>query len=129
MLDTGVQKTHPFLQQSPGVPKVVSEACFSTATARAAQLEHGLRLGRAVHLRARRVPARHARAGIAAGKGTTFSGVARGAGLVAIQVFSRFDGPTDCGAGEDPCALSFDSDQLAGLERVFAIRNTFRSAR
>jgi subtilisin family serine protease len=126
VLDTGVQKTHPFLQQSAGVSKVVSEACFSDGdcpggTSTSTVSGSGLPCTYAPDA------CRHGThvAGIAAGKGTTFSGVARGAGIVAIQVFSRFDGPADCGAGEDPCALSFDSDQLAGLERVFAIRNTF----
>jgi len=56
-------------------------------------------------------------AGIAAGRGTTFSGVAPGANLIAIQVFSQFTG-ANCGGGEDPCALSFTSDQIAGLDRV-----------
>jgi hypothetical protein len=66
-------------------------------------------------------------AAIAAGKGAvTASGVARNARLISIQVFSRFEGPANCvGAGEDPCTLSFDSDQLKGLQRVFALRNTF----
>jgi hypothetical protein len=62
--------------------------------------------------------------GIAAGKGTTFSGVAKDASLMSVQVFSRLTG-TDCnGTGNDPCALSFLSDQIAGLERVYNQRGT-----
>ena len=129
ILDTGVQKTHPFLQQAPGVPKVVSEACFSDGDCPGGTSE-STASGSGAPCSYAPDACRHGThvAGIAAGKGTTFSGVARGAGLVSIQVFSRFDGPTDCGPGEDPCALSFDSDQLKGLERVFAIRNTFPMA-
>jgi hypothetical protein len=133
VLDTGVQKTHPFLQQAGGGSKVVSEACFSgngncpggltSSTApnsgrNCTYAPSGCRHGTHV-------------AGIAAGRGgpgtgVTFSGVAPGANLIAIQVFSRFTGPANCtNAGEDPCTLSFPSDQLAGLQRVFALRNTF----
>ncbi len=128
VLDTGVQKTHPFLQHSPGVSKVISEACYSgggdcpgggtTSTAAGSgenctYAANGCRHGTHV-------------AGIAAGKGTVAtSGVARNGRLISIQVFSRFDGADCANAGEDPCTLSFDSDQLAGLQRVFALRNTF----
>lgn len=41
--------------------------------------------------------------------------------MVAVQVFSRFDGSSSCG-GSPPCALSFTSDQVLGLERIFALR-------
>ena len=51
-------------------------------------------------------------AGIAAGTGASFSGVAKDARLMSVQVFSRFTG-MPCIGGEDPCALSFASDQLA----------------
>ena len=40
---------------------------------------------------------------------------------MAIQVFSRFNTRTDCG-GSPPCALAWDSDIIAGLERVYALR-------
>jgi Subtilase family len=57
-----------------------------------------------------------------------FDGIAPGANLISIQVFSRFTGANCAGAGEDPCALSFTSDQIAGLDRVFALRNSFSIA-
>ena len=66
-------------------------------------------------------------AGIAAGKGTTFSGVAKDANIIAIQVFSRFDDPAQCG-GSAPCVMSYTSDQILGLERVYALRNTYNIA-
>ena len=121
ILDTGVDKNHSFL-----TGKVVEEACYSgngncpnnqmsqtgpgagvPCTYAASACRHGTHV-----------------AGIAAGSGATFSGVAKGANLMAVQVFSRFTGAANCGGGEDPCALSFTSDQLAGLERVFALRNS-----
>jgi hypothetical protein len=61
--------------------------------------------------------------GIAAGQGNTVSGVAKGASVIAIQVFSRFTGLDCVSAGEDPCALSLSSDLIAGLEHVFALKD------
>jgi hypothetical protein len=128
VLDTGVQRTHPFLQQSPGAPKVVSEACYSAGADCPGATTASTAAGSGAPCIYSPSACRHGThvAGIAAGKGTTFSGVAPGAGLVAIQVFSRFDGSVNCGPppNEDPCALSFTSDQIKGLERVFAIRTT-----
>jgi subtilisin family serine protease len=63
-------------------------------------------------------------AGIAAGQGSTFSGVARNANIMSVQVFSRFTGTACNNAGENPCTLTFSSDQIAGLERVYQLRNT-----
>ncbi|NJN95732.1 MAG: S8 family serine peptidase [Anaerolineales bacterium] len=76
-------------------------------------------------------------AGIAAGNNNGGNiGVARDATLIAIQVFSRFDddllsgGPTPCAdAGTaSPCALSYTSDQIKALERVFELRQSFNIA-
>ncbi len=129
ILDTGVSKTHPFLQHSPGVSKVVSEACYSGNGNCPGGGTQSVATGSGLNCTYAPSGCRHGThvAGIAAGKGSTFSGVAPGARLIAIQVFSRFDGPTNCGPppNEDPCTLSFSSDQLKGLERVFALRNTF----
>jgi subtilisin family serine protease len=130
ILDTGVDKTHPFLSG-----KVVSEACYSTtdalygsssvcpggaaeSTATDSGVNCDLTIDGCDH-------GTHV-AGIAAGKdpgGLGFSGVAREANLIAIQIFSRFDSTTYCG-GSTPCALSWDSDILKGLERVYALSGT-----
>jgi subtilisin family serine protease len=126
VLDTGVDKAHPFLKQASGALKVVSEACFSDGDCPGGG-NQSTAAGSGVPCTYAPSGCRHGThvAGIAAGRGSGFSGVARGAELISIQVFSRFDGTANCGTGEDPCALSFDSDQLAGLERVFALRNAF----
>jgi subtilisin family serine protease len=46
------------------------------------------------------------------------SGVARGASIMAVQIFSRFDNPADCGTIPAPCVLSFTSSQLRALQFV-----------
>ncbi|HWC01721.1 MAG TPA: S8 family serine peptidase [Methylomirabilota bacterium] len=128
VLDTGVQRTHPFL-----TGKVVSEACYSstiggqsrtvcpngreeqtgTNSARPCSLStcfHGTHVAGVV-------------AGDGAGAGVPFSGVAKGAKLVAIQVFSRITSAALCG-GVAPCLGAWESDIIAGLERVYELRTT-----
>jgi subtilisin len=132
ILDTGVDSSHPFLAN-----RVVEEACYSTTSgSRSSTLcpngqqeqtgpgagincdpdvifgcEHGTHV-----------------AGIAAGNGDLagvgFSGVAKNARIMAVQVFSQFNRFTDCG-GFPPCLGAWDSDIVAGLERVYELRNTY----
>jgi subtilisin len=132
ILDTGVDTSHPFL-----TGRVVEEACYSTTSgSRSSTLcpngqqeqtgpgagincdpdvllgcEHGTHV-----------------AGIAAGNGDLagvgFSGVAKNAGIMAVQVFSQFNRFTDCG-GFPPCLGAWDSDITAGLERVYELRSTY----
>ena len=64
-------------------------------------------------------------AGIAVGNGPP-SGVAPGANLVAIQIYSSFDGRRACGHQNSPCALTFTSDQIAGAEYVLDLYNNKR---
>jgi alpha-tubulin suppressor-like RCC1 family protein/chitodextrinase len=132
IVDTGVDKLHPFLSG-----KVISEACYSSINATysatplcpggviestlidaampyggscpAGKCDHGTHV-----------------AGIATGNGTSFSGVAKDASVIAIQVFSRFDSTTYCATS--PCVLAFTSDMILGLERVYALRNTYSIA-
>ena len=127
VLDTGVDSAHPFL-----AGKVVEEACYSTTSAQQSttlcpngadeQIGPGagvycpLELGGCWH-------GTHV-AGIAAGSGTPSGvpiwGVGRGASIMSIQVFSRFDGSA-CG-DSPPCIGAYTSDILAALERVYALR-------
>ncbi len=64
-------------------------------------------------------------AGIAAGNSGKLFGVAKDASLIAIQVFSRFTTPAACTPMPVPCLASFDSDELAALDYVYSLRNTY----
>ena len=120
VLDTGVDRMHPFLSG-----KVVEEACYSGNANCPNGLTTQTGVGSGVHCTYAVSGCKHGThvAGIAAGQGSSFSGVAKGANVMSVQVFSRFTG-TNCGGGEDPCALSYASDMVAGLERVYALRST-----
>jgi hypothetical protein len=139
ILDTGVQGAHEFL-----AGKVVSEACFSTtSTAGNATtvcpngLSTQIGAGAGVNCNLSVAGCDHGAhvAGIAAGANATCAlyGVAPGSKIIAIQVFSRFtdgSGKTPCAhAGlASPCVQTFPSDQIAGLNQVFALRSTFNIA-
>ncbi len=128
ILDTGVDKTHPFL-----AGKVVSEACYSTnnvasgaSTICPGGVTSSTGAGSALPYSSGVCPVGECDhgthvAGTAAGNGAGlpgvgFSGVAKDASVIAIQVFSRFT-PAACGSAS-PCAMSYSSDQILGLERV-----------
>jgi subtilisin family serine protease len=133
ILDSGVDKLHPFL-----AGKVVSEACFSSNNA--ADGASSLCPGGVAQTTANNAampysgacPAGEcdhgtAVAGIAAGSNATFTGIAKDAMLIAIQVFSRFDSVVNCGS-TTPCVLTYTSDQILGLQQVYALRNTYNIA-
>jgi subtilisin family serine protease len=125
ILDTGVDKTHPFL-----TGKVVSEACYSTndATSLSSSLCPGgvtdsTATGSGVNCDISGCYHGTHVAGIAAGKngsysGYNFSGVAKDASIIAIQVFSNINGSLS----------SWISDEIKGLEQVYALRNTYQIA-
>ena len=137
ILDTGVDKTHSFLKDGI-VEKVISEACYSTTFApndstsvcpggvpSSTATDSGLPCptstfgcDHGTHV-----------AGIAAGNGATFNGVAKDANLIAIQVFSEFTDPICASIGvPSPCAFTYTSDQIAGLDRVYGLRSTYNIA-
>lgn len=136
VLDTGVATRHPFLSG-----RVVHEACFSSTDpaegasslcpdgsgrqegpgsadagsgpcgAIPVQCDHGTHV-----------------AGIAAGNGRGVpgappGGVAPGADIFAVQVFSRIDSEATCG-GPEPCVIAFHSDVTAGLEKVLDLKES-----
>ncbi|MFH8463513.1 proprotein convertase P-domain-containing protein [Streptomyces sp. NPDC017991] len=136
VLDTGVDTGHPFFQD-----RVIAEACFSPTDAEysatslcpdgtAAEEGPGTadsETGACATLTA----CSHGThvAGIAAGDGTGIAGapargVAPGADIVAIQIFSKFTSETYCGPGAAPCVLSFTSAQIAALEKVQQLRQS-----
>jgi subtilisin len=126
IVDTGVDRAHPFF-----AGRVVEEACFSSTVAGQSTtlcpngLQTQIGAGSAVPCAFGSCWHGTHVAGIAAGNGATggvaFSGVAKGAGIMAVQVFSRFDSSAECG-GSPPCILAWTSDIIAGLERVYALR-------
>lgn len=116
ILDTGVDKNHPFLSG-----KIISEACYSNnlcpgGVTSSTAVNSGLHCSGAngcyhgTHV-----------AGIAAGSGYS-SGVAKGASIIAIQIYSRYDSASVCGYGNTPCVLSSTSKILSGLERVLELQ-------
>lgn len=127
ILDTGVDKTHNFL-----TGKVVAEACFSTTSvpykSTAVCSPWGSTApGSGLNCSDTYVGCSHGThvAGIAAGSGETFSGVAKDASLIAIQVFSGFPA-SECNGS--PCVMSWNSDQIAGLEHVYDLRSIYSIA-
>jgi subtilisin family serine protease len=126
VLDSGVEAGHPFL-----AGRVVEEACYSTNSGNRSRTlcpngrEEQTGPGAAAPCDLEGCWHGTHVAGIVAGNGAPagqpFSGVAPGAAIMAVQVFSRFDGFFDCG-GAPPCALAYTSDILAGLERVYLLR-------
>jgi subtilisin family serine protease len=121
VLDTGVDKSHPML-----AGKVVSEACYSTTlTGQSTSLCPGgasssTAPGSGANCPTSILGCDHGThvASIAAGSSASLKGVARGAKVIAVQVFSRFDD----GVG------AYFSDIIQGLERVHALRSTFKIA-
>ena len=133
ILDTGVDKDHRFLQG-----KVVSEACYSGSGRGESLCPGGVpestRSGSGLPCSDPDIPdcfhGTHI-AGVAAGRGPDFSGVARDASLISVQVFSKFD-RDDC-ADEDeedeetdePCIRTISTDQISGLERILELSDRF----
>ncbi len=131
VLDTGVDKNHPMITGT-----VISEACYSTnnSTASANSLCPGrvassTEINSALPCQSGCEHGTHV-AGIVAGNrvsndGQSFSGIAKDAGIIAIQVFTEVNSVDQCGEEDAPCYLSFDSDILKGLQRVFELRSTY----
>ena len=127
ILDTGTDKTHPFLSG-----KVVSEACYSTNGETTTSVCPGgvsqtTDPGSAIPCSIEGCKHGTHTAGIAAGKATGFSGVAKDANLIAIQVFTQVNNESDCG-GSAPCVMSYTSDQILGLERVLELSSSLSIA-
>ncbi len=130
ILDSGVDKFHGFL-----FGKVIDESCYSsnvpgTATSfcpggatESTLPDSGLNCpaeisgcGHGTHL-----------AGIAAGRGASFSGVAKDASIISIQIFSKFETAASCGSTPAPCARYYTADLLRGLERIRTLAGTIEN--
>ncbi|GIH92471.1 hypothetical protein Psi01_31010 [Planobispora siamensis] len=137
VLDTGIDRDHPFF-----AGRIVAEACFSTtdsrqgsfslcpsgensqigpgaANAETAKCNNGSLCTHGSHV-----------AGITSGKkatGINSNGVAPDSGIIAIQVFTRFDNADACG-GRAPCVLSYTSDQKRALNYVAELSKTRKIA-
>lgn len=119
VLDTGVDGSHPFL-----AGKVVEEACYSSSedcpggTASLTGAGSGVPCAfspdcsHGTHV-----------AGIVAGSNASFTGVAPGATIMSVQIFSKYTLGWGC-SPSDPCAVAWDSDIIAGLERVHLVAST-----
>jgi subtilisin family serine protease len=135
VLDTGVDKTHPFL-----AGKVVEEACYSSNSGGQTssfcpngQSEQtgpgsGVNCPVSVPVCWHGTHVAGIAAGNGAGAGVSFSGVAKGAQVMAVQIFSRGITPSVCGGGPSPCLVFFASDMIKGLERVFTLRGQYAFA-
>ena len=132
ILDTGIDGDHAFFEDGAGDSRIVAEACFSNAGGAGGQTSlcpdgtptqtglgasevkiasclrsNGSQLcNHGVHV-----------AGIAAGRGSSFRGVAPDADIISVQVFTRFN--SGCPGDNNPCVLSYTGDQLAALDHVF----------
>lgn len=122
VLDTGVDGSHPFLEG-----KVVSEACFSSngSCPNGGTEMFGAGAGRPCDFAETACLHGTHVAGVVAGDGQTIEGIARGADVISIQVFSRFTGSTCDDDTEDPCAKTFTSDTIKALDHVYSLRDQF----
>jgi subtilisin family serine protease len=131
VLDTGIDGNHPFLSG-----KVVAEACFGkNGRGRGSVFKSSCRSNKE-----RDVGPGSARpcqgvqgcdhgthvAGIVAGSGDEFTGVAAAAKIVAVQVFNVVEGQV-CGKA-DKCIINFSSDVIRALEWIYRNRKKHRIA-
>jgi subtilisin family serine protease len=133
ILDTGFDTTHPMLQG-----KAVAEACFSStlpAFNSVSLCPNGQNVqigpGAAINCNpfsggSMGAACQHGThvAGIAIGSSAVLSGVASGANLVGVQVFSKIT----AGCSSSPCVTAWDSDILAGLNQVYKWRSQYNIA-
>ncbi len=125
VLDTGVDSLHAFL-----AGKVLAEACFSTdepglsttLCPNGQESDTGPGAGAPCTGFSTCDHGTHV-AGIAVSADVEYAGVAPGADLIAVQVFSRIEAAIP-GCSSPPCLAAFDSDIVLGLEHVLSLNGT-----
>ncbi len=141
ILDTGIDADHPFF-----AGRIISQACYSNAggagggvsicagggTAETAAGSANIETAACMDGTANICDHGSHVAGIAAGNatgaaGAPGNGVAPGADIIAINVFTRFNAAADCSPNPAPCVSSFPSDQVLALDRVLALDGTLAS--
>ena len=120
VLDTGVDASHPFLS-----PRVISEGCFSSNSSDTSSVcPNGQEAQTGPGAAAPCSPSGCSHgthvAGISAGSGPSFTGVAPEANVIGVQVFSQFNSSSACLPDPAPCISAFTSDIIAGLEFVLS---------
>lgn len=101
IIDTGVEKTHPFLKD-----KVALEACFSSLCPNGKTEMIGSGAATPVHFHGTHV------AGIVAGYNSDYHGVAPDAKIIAVNVF-------------DPSGSAYDDDIIKALNWVYSISDSY----
>jgi subtilisin family serine protease len=133
VLDTGVDRGHAFMGGA-----VVAEACFSTTGSQSTSLcpnggssQTGAGAGAPCEPGVAGCSHGTHVAGIAVGRSPSQAiyGVAPGASLVPVQVFSRFDQPGACAPMPAPCALALMSDVARGLDHLMTYAGTANARR
>ncbi|PKG97510.1 putative Ig domain-containing protein [Paraglaciecola sp. MB-3u-78] len=124
IIDSGIDKTHDFIAN-----KVVSEACYSTTTSITTSLcpsgnDVDELVGSGINCNIDGCYHGTHVAGIATGVGVNFSGIAKDADIISIQVFSTVYSEEFCG-NTNPCLGAFDSNVIQGLERVYELINDY----
>jgi subtilisin family serine protease len=126
ILDTGIRRTHEFFEG-----KAIVEACFAQGETGSGDCPNGNTImtgtGSAAHYSSAYEGWDHGThvSGIATGNNGSLYGIAKDANIIAVQVFSRF---ADCDSGtpgDQPCVMSWSSDQLAGLDYIYSIRGSY----